>query len=30
MNKVTTDVRYVEIDGKHLIAQFELIDANDD
>lgn len=30
MNKVTTDVKYVEIDGKHFVAQFELIDANDD
>lgn len=30
MNKVTTDVKYVEIDGKHLVAQFELINANDD
>lgn len=30
MNKVTTDVKYVEIDGKHLIAQLELINANDD
>ena len=30
MNKVTTDVKYVEIGDKHLIAQFELINANDD
>ena len=30
MNKVTTDVKYVEIDGKHFVAQFELINANDD
>lgn len=30
MNKVSTDVRYVEINGKHLIAHLELIDANDD
>ena len=30
MNKVTTDVKYVEIDGKHLVAQFEIINANDD
>lgn len=30
MSKVTTDVKHVEIDGKHLVAQFELIDANDD
>jgi hypothetical protein len=30
MNKVTTDVRYVEIDRKHLIAQLELINVNDD
>lgn len=30
MNKVTTDVKYVEIDGKHLVAQFELINANED
>ena len=30
MNKVTTDVKYVEIGGNHLVAQFELINANDD
>lgn len=30
MNKVTTDVKYVEIDGKHLVAQFEVINANED
>lgn len=30
MNKVTTDVKYVEIGEKHLIAQLELINANDD
>ena len=30
MNKVTTDVKHVEIDGKHLVAQLELINANDD
>lgn len=30
MNKVTTDVKHVEIDGKHLVAQFEVINANDD
>lgn len=30
MNKVTTDVKYVEIGYKHLIAQLELINANDD
>lgn len=30
MDKVTTDVKHVEIDGKHLIAQFEIINANDD
>lgn len=30
MNKVTTRVRYIEIDGKHLIAQLELINVNDD
>lgn len=30
MNKVTTDVKYVEIDGNHLVAQFELINANED
>lgn len=30
MNKVTTDVKHLEIDGKHLVAQFEIIDANDD
>lgn len=30
MNKVTTDVKHLEIDGKHLVAQFEIIDANGD
>lgn len=30
MDKVTTDVKHVEIDEKHLIAHFELINANDD
>ena len=30
MNKVSTDVKYVEINRKHLIAHLELIDANDD
>ena len=30
MNKVTTDVQHVEIGSKHLIAQLELINANDD
>lgn len=30
MDKVTTDVKYVEINGKHLIAHLELINANDD
>lgn len=30
MNKVTTEVKYVEIDGNHLVAQFELINANED
>ena len=30
MNKVSTDVKYVEINEKHLIAHLELIDANDD
>lgn len=30
MNKVTTDVKHVEINGRHLIAQFELINANED
>ena len=30
MNKVTTDVQHVEIDGKHLIAQLELVNANED
>ena len=29
MDKVTTNVNYVEIDGKHLIAHLELINAND-
>lgn len=30
MTKVTTDVKHVEIDGKHLVAQFEVINANED
>lgn len=30
MDKVTTNVKYVEIDGKHLIAQLELVNANED
>lgn len=30
MSKVTTDVKYVEIDGRHLVAQFEVINANED
>ena len=30
MNKVTTDVKYVEIGGNHLVVQFELINVNDD
>lgn len=30
MNKVTTDLKHVEIDGKHLVAQFEVINANED
>ena len=30
MNKVTTEVKYVEIDRNHLVAQFELINANED
>lgn len=30
MDKVTTDVKHVEINGRHLIAQFELINANED
>lgn len=30
MDKVTTEVKYVEIGGKHLIAQLELINTNDD
>lgn len=30
MSKVTTDVKYVEIDGKHLVAQFEVINAKED
>lgn len=30
MDKVSTDVKYVEIDGKHLIAQLELVNANED
>ncbi len=30
MNKVTTDVRYVDLNGRRLIAILELIDANED
>lgn len=30
MSKVTTDVKYVEIDGRHLVAQFEVINADED
>lgn len=30
MNKVTTDVRYVDLNGQRLIAILELINANDD
>ena len=30
MDKITTDVRYVELNGQRLIAILELINANDD
>ena len=30
MNKVTTEVKYVELNGQRLIAILELINANDD
>lgn len=30
MNKVTTEVRYAELNGRHIIAMLELINANDD
>lgn len=30
MNKVTTEVRYAELNGRHIVAVFELINANDD
>lgn len=30
MNKVTTEVRYAELNGQRIIAMLELINANDD
>ena len=30
MNKVTTEVRYAELNGRHIVAVFELINVNDD
>lgn len=30
MNKVTTEVKYVELNGRHVLAIFDLINANDD
>ena len=30
MNKVTTDVRYADLNGRHIVAVFELINVNDD
>ena len=30
MNKITTDVKYLDLGDRHLIAQLELINANDD
>lgn len=30
MDKITTEVRYAELNGRHLVAIFELINVNDD
>ena len=30
MNKVATEVKYVELNGRHVLAIFDLINANDD
>lgn len=30
MNKVTTEVRHVDLNGRNIVAVFELINANDD
>ena len=30
MDKVTTEVRYAELNGRHIVAVFELINVNDD
>lgn len=30
MNKVTTEVRHVNLNGQHIVVMFELINANDD
>ena len=30
MNKVTTEVKYVELNGRHVLAIFDLINANED
>ena len=30
MNKVTTEVRYAELNGRHIVAIFELINVSDD
>ena len=30
MNKATTEVRYAELNGRHIVAVFELINVNDD
>lgn len=30
MNKVTTDVRYADLNGRHIVVMLELINANED
>ena len=30
MDKVTTEVRYADLNGRHIVAVFELINVNDD
>lgn len=30
MDKVTTDVRYADLNGRHIVVMLELINANDD
>ena len=30
MNKVTTEVKHVDLNGRHVLAIFDLVNANDD